>query len=56
VRARFYCRKNKPEVTFNALTQIKLKKMTLTQPTQPEEIQIKWIRGTETGKEEKPEK
>jgi hypothetical protein len=38
----FYCKKNKPEVAFNALTQIKLKKMALAQPTQVGEIVLKW--------------
>lgn len=38
----FYCKKNKPEVAFNALTQIKLKKMSLLQPAQVGEIVLKW--------------
>jgi hypothetical protein len=39
----FWAKKNKPELALNALTQIKLKKMSLNQPTQAEEIVIKWI-------------
>lgn len=40
----FYMRKNKPEVAFNALTQIKLKKMSLNVPTNVEEIVITWMK------------
>jgi len=36
--------KNKPEVAFNALTQIKLKRIGLNQITQTEEIIITWMK------------
>jgi len=39
----FWARKNKPELAFNALTAIKLKKMSLNMPTQAETIVIKWL-------------
>lgn len=39
----FWARKNKPELAFNALTQIKLKRMMLSAPVQTEEIIIKWM-------------
>ena len=45
----FWMKKNKPEVAFNALTQLKLKKMSLNVPTNVEEIVIKWMDNEQTG-------